>query len=48
MRVLTPTLLMLCERVNCSFKEANPRSEGPNSRSERANPRSEGANSRSM
>ena len=24
---------ILCERANCNFKGANPRSEGPNSRS---------------
>ena len=34
MRVLTPDLrvIMFCERANRSFKEANPRSEGIDSR----------------
>ena len=33
MRMFTLSLLILCERANPSFKEANPGSEGPNSMS---------------
>ena len=33
MRMFTLSLLILCEKANRSFKEANPGSEGPNSKS---------------